>query len=252
MKFQFPRHLFTPLLIYDVVNESTKKKTPPQAPSESRTVKVRIKPLIDYVQNVIQYSKSEIDQSIVQLSTFKLEAAGKGELIINGDVTVNQRLDASATAKSYINDTIVNRLTTELPDLFANVVVSGPTTAQDPDLWMSLKTQIRDNITQVNYAKIVQSSFNVNRASILVRGKFVVDKSIVVDQSIVTRVVATNVIQSIIDNVAEIQAGEGPGTDEDQPDNSISWLGVIAATLSSLCSCFICILILVLLLKNKN
>jgi hypothetical protein len=233
------------------VNESTKKKTPPQAPSESRTVKVRIKPLIDYVQSVIQYSKSEIDQSIVQLSTFKLEAAGKGELIINGDVTVNQRLDASATATSYINDTIVNRLTTELPDLFANVVVSGPTTAQDPDLWMSLKTQIRDNIRQENYAKIVQSSFNVNRASILVRGKMVVDESIVVDQTIVTRVVATNVIQSIIDNVAEIQAGEGPGTGE-EPDNSISWLGVIAASLSSLCSCFICILILILLLKNKN
>jgi hypothetical protein len=240
--------LFTPLLIYDVVNESTKKKTPP--PSESRTVKVRIKPLIDYVQSVIQYSKSEIDQSIVQLSTFKLEAAGKGELIINGDVTVNQRLDASATATSYINDTIVNRLTTELPDLFANVVVSGPTSAQDPDLWMSLKTQIRDNIRQENYAKIVQSSFNVNRASILVRGKMVVDESIVVDQSIVTRVVATNVIQSIIDNVVDIQAGEGPV--DDQPDNSISWLGVIAATLSSLCSCFICILILILLLKNKN
>jgi hypothetical protein len=248
MKFQFPRHLFTPLLIYDVVNESTKKKTPP--PSESRTVKVRIKPLIDYVQSVIQYSKSEIDQSIVQLSTFKLEAAGKGELIINGDVTVNQRLDASATATSYINDTIVNRLTTELPDLFANVVVSGPTSAQDPDLWMSLKTQIRDNIRQENYAKIVQSSFNVNRASILVRGKMVVDESIVVDQSIVTRVVATNVIQSIIDNVVDIQAGEGPG--DDKPDNSISWLGVIAASLSSLCSCFICILILILLLKNKN
>jgi hypothetical protein len=184
------------------------------------------------------------------LSTFKLEAAGKGELIINGDVTVNQRLDASATATSYINDTIVNRLTTELPDLFANVVVSGPTSAQDPDLWMSLKTQIRDNIRQENYAKIVQSSFNVNRASILVRGKMVVDESIVVDQSIVTRVVATNVIQSIIDNVVDIQAGEGPG--DDKPDNSISWLGVIAASLSSLCSCFICILILILLLKNKN
>jgi hypothetical protein len=249
MKFQFPRHLFTPLLIYDAVNESTKKKTP-QAPSESRTVKVKIKPLVDYVQSIIQYSKSEIDQSIVQLSTFKLEAAGKGELIINGDVTVKQKLDANATANSYINDTIVNRLTTELPDLFANVVVSGPTTAQDPDLWISLKTRIRDNITQVNYAKIVQSSFNVNRSSILVRGKFVVDESIVVDQSIVTRVVATNIIQSIIDNVNEIQADDGEIDDE--PDNSISWLGVLAAALSSLCSCFICILIIILLVTNKK
>jgi hypothetical protein len=249
MKYQFPRHLFVPFLIYDAVNEST--PTPPPPPP-SRTVQVKIKPLVDYVENIIQYSKSDIVQSITQLTSFTLISAGKGELIINGGVTVKQTLDASATARSYINDTIVNRLTTELPDLFANVVVSGSTPEQDPELWMSLTTRIRDNITQTNYAKIVQSTFDENKAYIYVRGKMEISDGINVDQSIVSKVLATNIIQSIIDNVSEIQASSGNGTPSEGGGDQISWPGVIAAVLSSSCSCFICILIIILLVANKK
>jgi hypothetical protein len=221
-------------------------KPPPPPPSESRTVKVKIKPLVDYVESIIQYSKSDIVQDITQVSTFTLVTAGKGQLIVNGDVNVKQTLDAKATATSIINDTIINRLQTELPDLFANVVVSGPTTKQDPELWLSLKTKIRDNLTQLNYSSIVQSTFDMNKTSIYVRGRLEVD-SIDIQQGIATKVVAVNLIQGIIDNVVEISASDGT---EKPPQQGVSVLGIIAAALSSLCSCFI--LILVLLLKNKK
>jgi hypothetical protein len=250
MKLDFPRHLYLPFLIYDAVNEGTKKKnTPPPPPAESRTVQVKIKPLIDYVERIIQSSKSDIQQDITQVASFTLTTAGKGQLTVKGNVNVKQKLDARAYSTSIINTTIVNRLQTELPDLFANVVVSGPTTAQDPDLWISLKTKIRDNITQFNYSEIVQSSVDVNKATIIVRGRFEVD-SIDIDQDILTKVVAVNLIQNIIDNVVEISASDG--TDDDTQVSEISILGVVAAVLSSLCSCILCILILVLLLKNKK
>lgn len=246
MKYQFPRHLFVPLLIYDAVTESS--TPPPPPPSESHTVKVKIQPLVDYVESIIQYSKSDIVQGITQVSTFTLVTAGKGQLIVNGDVNIKQTLDAKATATSIINDTIINRLQTELPDLFANVVVSGPTTAQDPQLWMSLQTKIRDNITQLNYASIVQNTFDMNKAKIYVRGRLEVD-SVDIQQGIATKVVAVNLIQSIIDNVVELSASDGT---EKPPQQGVSVVGLIAAALSSLCSCFICIMILVLLLKNKK
>jgi hypothetical protein len=249
MKFEFPRHLFLPLVVYDAVTEATSDESPPPPPTESRTVQVKIKPIIDYVERIIQSSKSDIQQNITQVSSFTLTTAGKGQLIVKGNVNVKQRLDARAYSTSIINTTIINRLQTELPDLFANVVVSGPTTAEDPDLWISLKTKIRDNITQFNYSEIVQNSVDVNKSTILVRGRFEVD-SIDIDQDILTKVVAVNLIQNILDNVVEISASDG--TEDEAQDSGISILGTVAAVLSSLCSCFICILILILLLKNKK
>lgn len=228
-----------------------KKKETIQPPSESRTVKVKIKPIIDYAESIIQSSKSDIRQDITQVASFSLTAAGKGQLIVRGNVNVKQSLDARAYSTSIINDTIINRLSTELPEMFANVVVSGPTTAQDPDLWISLKTKIRDYITQINYSQIVQSSVDVNKTTIIVRGRLEVD-SIDINQDILTKVVAVNLIQGIIDNIVEISASDGSETPPPETDGTAMIVGLVAAILSSMCSVFICILIMVLLFKNKK
>lgn len=227
---------------------SSGKRESVQPPAQTRTVKVKIEPIIDYAETIIQSSKSDIRQDITQVASFSLTAAGKGKLIVKGDVNVKQKLDARAYSTSIINDTIVNRLSTELPEMFANVVVSGPTTAQDPDLWISLKTRIRDYITQINYSQIVQSSVDVNKSTILVRGYLEVN-SIDIDQNILTKVVATNLIQSIIDNVVEISASDGSETPTSSENGFAKIAAIVAAISSMLCSCLI---IMLLLFRNKK
>lgn len=249
MKFQFPRHLFTPLLIYDAVNEATQKKSPPAPPATSKLTQVKIKPVVDYLVTMIQSSKSDIDQSVTQISTFRLESAGNGQIIINGDLNVSQSLTTRVTAESYINDTIINNITTDVPDLIANIMVTGTPEEKDPELFLKIQTKIRDSIKQINYTKIVQNTFDRNKAKIYVTGVLEIDGNLTVNQDIITRVIAVNIIQAIIDNLVDVKIND---TDVQPPDSSGSIIAFIAATLSSLCSMIICIIIIALLLSSKN
>lgn len=247
-EFKFPRHLFTPFLVYDGVRYATQPKSPPPSPpSEPRTVTIRIDPVVDYVSRLLQDSKSSIQQSVTQLSIFTLDVAGKGELVINGNFNLNINLEASTTARSYINDTIINRLTLEIPPLFANVQVSGPT---DPEVRARIDLSVRQTLSQENYAKIVQSTFDSNRGKIIVRGYMEIDEA-VIEQGIVTHVLATNIIQAIIDNSTDISISSGD--EEPPPADDISGLfAILAGVLSSISSLILCIILLVVLFSGKK
>jgi hypothetical protein len=236
-KFKFPRHLFTPLLIADAINSTRKEQSSP--PSESRVVAVKIKPLIDYTQTILQSSKSEIKQNITQVSTFKIVAVGDAKLTINGNVSTNLTIDAQATEQSYINDTIINRLSTELPDLVANVTLSGPSRAEDSNLWMSIDTSIRDTLSQTNFASIVQRTFDINKSEIYVRGNLTIDGDVSVTQDMITRVLATNIIDALIDNSNVL-------TTTVPPQQESSGISPIIPLIIGIVSCISSLLILIL------
>ncbi len=246
-EFKFPRHLFTPLLVYDGVRYATRPKSPPPSPpSDPRTVTIRIEPVVDYVSRILQSSKSSIQQSVEQLSIFTLDVAGKGEIVVNGNFNLNINLEASTTARSYINDTIINRLTLEIPPLFANVQVSGPT---DPEVRARIDLSVRQTLSQENYAKIVQSTFDSNRGKIIARGYLEIDEA-VIEQGIVTRVIATNIVQAIIDNSTDISISSG---EESPPENDISSLfAILAGVISSISSLILCIILLIVLFSGKK
>lgn len=250
MKFQFPRHLFTPLLIYDAAQELNNKPSQVNSPQESRTVRVKIQPIIQYTSDILQTSKSVTDQSITQISTFKIQVVGNGELTVNGETKVNQTLNAYMSKDTFINETILNRITTEVPPLFANLQLSGPTTAQDPNLWMSIDFFIKDTIRQENLIKIIQDSFDITKATLYIRGKFNV-QNIDSDQTIITKLIATNIIQAIIDNSNNlIIAG-----DDDNIQNSVDGsarIYLITGVLITLCSVLICMIILFFFLRIIN
>ncbi len=233
-------------------NRNRRSSPPPPSPAESRVVSVRIQPVIDYVNSVILSSKSEITQSVVQLSTFQIRASGKGEVVVNGNVDLSVRLDASTTAQTYINETIINRLVTELPPLFANVRVSGPATSQDPELWTRIGVSIREVLRQENYAKIVQSTFDANRLVIDVKGYLEIDEA-EVKQDIVTRVVAVNIIQAIIDNTTELSISSGDENDgEGGGEGRMDMVTLVAAGISSISSVLFCILLIVMILSSRK
>ena len=249
MGFTFrPRDLFLPVLIYDAVNSTRRSPPPPPPPAETRTVSVQIKPIVDYVQRTLISSRSEISQSVTQINTVKIEAAGKGKIIINGNVNVDQSIDARVTAESYINQTIVNRLAADLPPLVANVQVSGPRTDQDPDLWMSINANIRESLTIDNYAKIVQDTFDINKSKIYVRGRLEVDE-LTVQQDIITRVIAINIINAVLNN-AGIQ--ESDGSIATPPPTEDNTLFAVIFVISQCVSSIICVLLLILILNRKK
>lgn len=235
-KFKFPRHLFTPLLIYDAVNESSPPPPPPPPPPVWANVKVD--PIVSYVQQVFQQSIAQNTQLTVGINTFSLQATGKGKIVIQGDLVSKQSISTDVQSRIVVNDTIVKNLQMNLVPMFANVLVPGGSNTSN--LTYKLQVAVNQTITQQNIQNIIQSTFDSNSAKIYIRGGLMlVEGDLVSDQSIAVKVIAVNIIQAVIDATGEINVSDMTPT----APQSLNWLAFIIASVSS----FICLIILVLI-----
>lgn len=241
MKFQFPRHLFTPLLIYDAVNELTPKPpAPPPAPPDI-WAKVEIVPVIDYIQKVYQRSVAETEQSAVATQTFSIVVSG-GELNVKG-IRSKQKITTKLNSTIVVDNTIINDLQMNVPQMFANVLVPG-NTQNTNDLRTNVQVAVRSVITQENIQKIIQSSYDFNKFEMYIRGKLTIDGDIDSDQTITTKLVAVNIIQALVNQsgVLNMVAEEEAQAPEKKGPNV---LALIVAIVSSII-CFILFLMLIL------
>lgn len=205
---------------------------------------VRIDPVVDYVQQVFLRSVAKNTQRTFSLNDFKLEAVGNAKITINGTLSITGTITTDVHSKIVIDETVVNQMRTDLPPLFANILVSGEVTN---DLSYRLQTAITQVVTVQNLQNIIQSTFDVNKGKMYFRNSMVVfDSDLEVSQNISTKVLAVNVIKSIIDLVGDISTS----VPEPPPKKNQNWIifAIIGGLLSMLCF----ILILVLLVNGGS
>lgn len=238
MKFQFPRHLFTPLLIYDAINEATPAPKAPPAPPDI-WAKVEIVPVIEYIQKIYQRSVAETTQSAVATQTFTIVVAG-GTLDVK-NIRSKQTITTKLDSTIVVDNTVINDLQMNVPQMFANVLVPGDTQNTN-DLRTKVQVAVKSVITQENIQKIIQSSYDFNKFEMYVRGKLTIDGDLDSDQTIVTRLVAVNIIQALVNQSGVLNMV----SQEEAPSEKkkVNILALVIAVVSSI----ICLILFLMLI----
>lgn len=244
MKFQFPRHLFTPFLIYDAVNSASPPPPPPPPPPV--WANVRLDPVVSYVQQVFLRSVATNSQLVVAINDFQLQTVGNAKVTINGTLSVNSTIKTDVQSKIIIDETVVNQMRTDLPPLFANILVPSGV-SNTSELFYKLQTSVNQVVTVENIQNIIQATFDSNKGKMYIRDSIVIfDSDLEVSQNISTKVVAVNVIKSIVDVAGDLSSVP---VNAPPSKNPINWLAFAVAVGSSV-MCLILFLVVIVTIAN--
>jgi hypothetical protein len=239
------------------------------APSSRNEVVIDVKTSLDVVTNIIQTNSLSISQTGTNKNDFTL-VSGPDSNIKTKTLTIGQTIDAGMQASGTIDASVLNKMSADLKSTLdaavdqASTASSGifaiadkPSTVNITRAKNALSVGVDTTLKQSTYNEIVQSTVQLNTATITLNGNWTIEEGIIVDQNLVSRIIAKLVITSVIDNANQYLLDNNSNLNITQKADSKSGLfaggaGMLGSIISSSLLCCICLIILIILFKVKG
>jgi len=217
------------------------------------------------MSSFIQSNSQETASSTMNINTAKLEVWGS----VDGKINLTQRIDLTKEVSGKMQQTSLDSLKTMMDTSLQNMVkqageatastMGGSAATQDNVEINQTIQSITSQTTQLsNYNKLVDETLNKNDGTIVIKGSVGKNADIKIDQGIVAKIVAKNVLESVatklMDNttiakVVNTAEQTAKATSKNPIDNLFDGLakvfGVgadVAKTYIIACVCLLCVL----------
>ena len=217
------------------------------------------------MSSFIQSNSQETASSTMNINTARIEVGGN----VDGKINLTQRIDLTKEVSGKMQQTSLDSLKTMMDTSLQNMVkqageatastMGGSAATQDNVEINQTIQSITSQTTQLsNYNKLVDETLNKNDGTIVIKGNVGKNADITIDQGIVAKIVAKNVLESVatklMDNttiakVVNTAEQTAKATSKNPIDNLFDGLakvfGVgadVAKTYIIACVCLLCVL----------
>jgi hypothetical protein len=236
--------------------------------SSTNEVVIDVSTSLSIITTLIQTNSQTIAQTGVNNNIFTLETA-EGSYITAKTIRSTQSIDASMQASGEVNATVRNKIGAELKSALDAAIDQSSTASTGIFAFGDKTTTVNKTTTknaisaaietlgeQNNWQNIVNSVVNKNEGKIFLRGRVDVDE-IVNDQTLVSKLIAQAVLNTVLDSANEILANNNTNLKITQKADSKTGLfggagGMAASITSSSIICCICLIVLILVFKLKG
>lgn len=181
-------------------------------------VQLEVSTAIQAMQQLIQTNSSTISQTSVRANNFQLEGDG-ANMIFKGKFKLNQTINATNQATGEMSPQIISNMQTNVQNLLEKAVdqaaeakagafaTADTRTTNISRTKTALNVAISQVLTQSTYQSLAQSVVDTNNGIIRFKnGTYTFDDNFTVDQAFFSNVIASTVMNSIIDATNTILA----------------------------------------------
>jgi hypothetical protein len=162
------------------------------------------------MSSFIQTNSQETASSTMNINTARIEVGGN----VDGRINLTQRIDLTKEVSGKLQQTSLDQLKTMMDTSLQSMVsqaaeatasTGGGQAATQNDVEINQTIQsITSQTTQLsNYNKLVDETLNKNDGTIVIKGNVGKNADITIDQGIVAKIVAKNVLESVATQIMD-------------------------------------------------
>ena len=176
----------------------------------STSYKSTFEQLQQNMSSFIQTNSQETASSTMNINTARIEVGGN----VDGRINLTQRIDLTKEVSGKLQQTSLDQLKTMMDTSLQSMVsqaaeatasTGGGQAATQNDVEINQTIQsITSQTTQLsNYNKLVDETLNKNDGTIVIKGNVGKNADITIDQGIVAKIVAKNVLESVATQIMD-------------------------------------------------
>jgi hypothetical protein len=200
--------------------------------------------LTSFVENYIRQYSSRIDQLSTQANVVNVITKDGGYFYVRGNFRVISKSDLLQQSSGILDPTRIEDLRVQLINQIQQQVPQN--------VWSNVTSAVSSVINQTTYVSIVQTTFDTNTLRITITGQLIVNSDAEISQNIVTRAIATNVIQSILNASNGLFYDGNPTTTPAPSPSTSSSNNTLLIVLGLLFGCVVSFIILILIFASKK
>ena len=168
---------------------------------------------LTFITNFIQNNSQTIGQTSTRGNTFTLATGPGSDVHFKGKFLNKQSIDAKDQVTGLLKSEISSDVKIQLANILKEAVdqsaeakagafaTSSTRTTNITKTKTAIDAVIQDYFNQTNIQSVSQSVVDTNNATITLEGKVTVDEDFVNDQNMVSRLIASSVMNSIISRI---------------------------------------------------